>query len=120
MREITKKITLKVGEEEREFLITKLNAFAGIRLLKMEQYKTLDESFYALPDPDKIAMMKDCLYSVQAILPGGPTRVYEQGVWGIPELEHDTWTCTTLTIAVIAWTLHDFFPEKPPATPKGK
>ena len=35
MRSITKNLTLPVGEEPREFTLTKLDAFSGARLLKL-------------------------------------------------------------------------------------
>ena len=114
MREITKTITLPVGEETLNFRLTKLDAFAGARLLKiLSQGGTEDlwNLIFSLPDYEMESMMRVCLRYAEAMLPAGPISVLSGSGWGIPDLEHDAWTCLKLTAEVIAWTLEGFFPE---------
>ena len=114
MREITKTITLPVGEENLNFRLTKLDAFAGARLLKtLSHAETGDlwQLLLSLPDYELESMMRVCLRYAEAMLPAGPILVLSGSGWGIPDLEHDAWTCLKLTAEVIAWTLEGFFPE---------
>ena len=114
MRKVTKTISLPVGEETMEFRLTKLNAFAGVRLLKLLSHagtEDLREALFSLPQAELDSLMETCLASVSALLPAGPIRILEDGNWGIPDLEYDGWTCLKLTMETINWTLEGFFPE---------
>ena len=93
MRAITKNIDLPLGGEDRTFRLTKLDAFSGVRVLKMLSASDTDD-------------LQELLFS----LPAGFIRVWEAGCWGLPEMEHDTMLCFRLTQEVLAWTLSDFFP----------
>ncbi len=113
MRVVTKNICLKVGEETREFRITKLDAFSGARLLKLLSHAdsdNLQNIVMNLPDDQLELLMKTCLRHAEALLPAGPVRIWNGDGWGLPELEHDGWTCLKLTMEVISWTLEGFFP----------
>ena len=119
MRAVTKTVSLKVGEENMEFRLTKLDAFSGARLLKtLSRAKTdnLQEILLSLPDGEQESLMRTCLRSVFALLPAGPIRVLDQDTWGVPELEYDAWTCLKLTLEVVSWTLEGFFHESGPAS----
>ena len=114
MRKVTKTVSLPVGAEPMEFRLTKLDAFSGVRLLKLLSHApsdNLQEVLFALPQADLDSLMETCLSAVSALLPAGPIRVLDHGNWGIPDLEHDGWTCLKLTMEVISWTLEGFFPE---------
>lgn len=114
MRTITKTISLQVGESKMDFQLTKLDAFAGARLLKLlskAASENLQDLLLTLPDPDRDSLMRVCLRSASALLPAGPVRVLDGDCWGIPELEYDAWTCLKLTMEVLSWTLEGFFPE---------
>lgn len=113
MREVTKHLRMKAGEGEMEFRLTKLDAFSGAKLLKvLAQGETddLQQLMMALPDYELEAWMKTCLRHAEALLPAGPVRVFGPDGWGLPDLEHDGWTCLKLTMEVISWTLEGFFP----------
>ena len=114
MRTIHKTISLPVGETTQEFRITKLDAFSGAWLLKIlshAQTDNLQELILALPEYDMQSLMRTCLRSASALLPAGPARVLDGDNWGVPDLEHDAWTCLKLTMEVVSWTLEGFFPE---------
>ena len=113
MRTITKTVSLPAGEGNMDFRITKLDAFSGARLLRLLAHAETDrlqELLLALPDYELESLMKTCLRSASALLPAGPARVLDQDGWGVPDLEHDAWTCLKLTMEVISWTLEGFFP----------
>ncbi len=113
MREITKNLTIPVDGKKLEFRLTKLDAFSGAKLLKVlaqGQTDDLQQLMMALPDYELEAWMKTCLRHVEVLLPAGPVRVYGPDGWGLPDLEHDGWTCLRLTMEVISWTLEGFFP----------
>ena len=114
MRTITKTLTLKVGDSDMNFQLTKLDAFSGARLLKLlsrAETNDLQALVLSLPDEELEALQRTCLRAVSAMLPAGPIRVLEGDSWGIPDLEYDAWTCLKLTMEVISWTLEGFFPE---------
>ena len=114
MRNVTKTITLPVGDETMEFRLTKLDAFSGARLLQLLNHASTDnlqDLVLSLPEQEMDSLMKTCLASVSALLPAGPIRVLENGAWGVPDLEYDAWSCMKLTMEVISWTLEGFFPE---------
>ena len=117
MRNITKVITLPVGGEKMEFRLTKLDAFSGARLLKMlarRPEENLQDLLLGLPEAELESLMRVCLRHADALLPAGPIRALEGDSWGLPELEHDAWTCLRLTMEVIQWTMDGFFPESAP------
>ena len=114
MRTVTKVITMKIGEKDLEFRLTKLDAFSGAKLLKTLSHgksENLQELLMELADYELEDLMRVCLRSASALLPAGPIRVLDQGSWGVPELEYDAWSCMKLTMEVISWTLEGFFPE---------
>ena len=113
MREIHKTITLPLGDTPMDFRITKLDAFSGAWLLKLLSHAATDnlqELILALPEADMRALIRTCLRQASALLPAGPMQVLEGENWGVPDLEHDAWTCLKLTIEVVSWTLEGFFP----------
>ena len=117
MRDTTKKLPLKIGGADLDFRITKLDAFSGARLLKVLSRAETDDLralMLSLPDYELEDWMKTCLRHAEALLPAGPVRVYGPDGWGLPDLEHDGWTCLKLTLEVLAWTLEGFFPESGP------
>ena len=93
MRTVTKTLTLPVGEEPKTFRLTKLDAFSGARVLQLLHSSSADD-----------------LSAFLLSLPAGFIRVWDQGCWGLPELEYETLACYRLTQEVLAWTLEDFFP----------
>ena len=91
MRNITKTITLPVGESTMDFRLTKLDAFSGARLLKLLSHAesdSLQQLIFSLPEQEMDSLMKTCLRSVSALLPAGPIPVLLDGSWGIPDLEY--------------------------------
>ncbi len=114
MRIITKTVSLPVENTPMEFQLTKLDAFSGARLLKLLAHASTDniQGFVlSLPEADLDSLLRTCLRSASALLPAGPVRVLDGEDWGVPELEYDAWTCISLTMEVISWTLEGFFPE---------
>ena len=114
MREITKTLTLPVGEETLTFRLTKLDAFSGAKLLKILSHAETEDLWnllLSLTDYEMESLMRVCLGHVEALLPAGPIRVLSDSGWGVPALEHDAWTCLKLTAEEISWTLEGFFPE---------
>ncbi len=113
MRQITKTLSLPLGEETRTFRVTKLDAFSGVRVLKLlaaSDQDDLQALLFSLPDPDLRLLMETCLAHAEISLPAGWIRVWNEGCWGLPELERETLLCFRLTQEVLAWTLSDFFP----------
>ena len=113
MRVITKTIELPLGGETHTFRLTKLDAFSGVRVLKMLSASDTDDLqalLFSLPDAELRLLMETCLSHVEMSLPAGFIRVWDAGCWGLPELEHDTLLCFRLTQEALAWTLSDFFP----------
>ena len=113
MRAITKNIDLPLGGEDRTFRIKKLDAFSGVRVLKMlsaSDTDDLQQLLFSLPDAELRLLMETCLSHAEISLPAGFIRVWDAGCWGLPEMEHDTLLCFRLTQEVLAWTLSDFFP----------
>ena len=114
MRQITKTLTLLLGKETHTFRLTKLDAFSGVRVLKLlsaSEADTIQSLIFALPDADLKSLMQTCLSHAEILLPAGGIPVFRDGCWGLPELEFETMTCFRLTQEVLAWTLQDFFPE---------
>ena len=114
MRNITKTITRPIGGSPMEFRLTKLDAFSGVRLLKIlstAKTEVLQDLLLSLPEAELESIMRTCLRNVSALLPAGPIRVLEGESWGVPELEYDAWSCLQLTQEVLSWTLEGFFPE---------
>ena len=114
MRQTVKEIMLSVGEDKRDFRLHKLDAFSGVRVLKLlsaSEADTIQSLLFVLPDADLKSLMQTCLSHAEILLPAGGIPVYKDGCWGLPELEFETMTCFRLTQEVLAWTLQDFFPE---------
>ena len=126
MREITKTLTLPVGDTTLTFRLSKLDAFSGGRLLKLlsviqgKSDKALDLSdfLFTLPDKDFEQVMRTCLAHVEVELPAGFIPVFQNDCWGMPELEYETVTCLKLTLEVMAWSLEGFFPETGRTSPR--
>ena len=113
MRTVTKTISLPLAGEPHDFILTKLDAFSGAYLLKLlsrGETDNLQALLFSLSQEEMENLMRTCLRSVSVVLPAGPIRALDQGSWGVPELEHDGWTCVKLTLEVISWTLEGFFP----------
>ena len=114
MREITKIIQMPAGNEKKNFRLTKLDAFSGIKVLKLlaaSNQEDLQSLLFSLKDEELDQVMKTCLSHAEVELPAGYIKVWDQGCWGSPELEHETVACFRLTQEVLAWTLSGFFPE---------
>ena len=118
MREITKNLSLAVGEETMTFRLTKLDAFSGGRLLKLlstaqgssDSPLTLSDFLFSLPDWDFESVMRVCLAHSEVQLPAGFIPVYKDQCWGMPELEYEIRLCLKLTLEVMAFSLESFFP----------
>ena len=114
MREIYKEISLKVGDNDRKYRLKKLDAFSGVKVLKMisgSEAGTLQEMVFSLPEWEMESLMKICLKHCEVMLPAGWITVYGDGCWGIPEMETETMVCFRLMQETLAWSLEDFFGE---------
>ena len=114
MRTITKNMSLKVGDADLDFRLTKLDAFSGAHLLKIisrASSDNLQDLILSLPEQELDALMQTCLRSVSVLLPAGPIPVLSDSGWGVPDLEYDAWSCLKLTMEVVSWTLEGFFPD---------
>ena len=114
MREIYKEISLNVGGKDMKFRLKKLDAFSGVKVLKMisgSEAGTLQEMIFSLPEWEMESLMKVCLKHCEVMLPAGWITVYADGCWGIPEMETETMVCFRLTQETLAWSLEDFFGE---------
>ena len=114
MREIYKEISLKVGDTDRRFRMKKLDAFSGVKVLKMisgSEAETLQEMIFSLTEWEMESLMKVCLKHCEVMLPAGWITVYGDGCWGMPEMETETMVCFRLMQEEIAWSLEDFFGE---------
>ena len=115
MRQITKNLQLTVDGKEMDFRLTKLDAFSGVRLLRMlsgmPEGATVTDLFSGLSDADLRALMTVCLEHTEVRLPAGWIPVLTRGEWTYPELEYDTAACLKLTMEEAAWTLEGFFGE---------
>ena len=114
MRQISKIISLPIGDETRTFRITKLDAFSGVKVLKLLSVSDADNTqdlMMSLSDTELMSLMQTCLSHAEVELPAGYIKVWDQGCWGLPELEHETIICFRLVQEVLAWTLSGFFPE---------
>ena len=114
MRETTKTITLPVGDESHTFRLTKLDAFSGVKVLRMLSASEADDLqalLFSLPDDSLEALMQSCLAHAEISLPAGFMRVYDNGCWALPALESETLLCFRLTQEVLAFSLQSFFPD---------
>ena len=112
MREIYKEINLKVGAAEKRFRLKKLDAFSGVKVLKMisaSEAGTLQEMIFSLAEWEMESLMKVCLKHCEVMLPAGWIAVYADGCWGMPEMETETMACFRLMQEELAWSLEDFF-----------
>ena len=112
MREIYKEISLIASEKEMKFRMKKLDAFSGVKVLKMisgSEAGTLQEMIFSLPEWEMESLMKVCLKHCEVMLPAGWIPVYADGCWGMPEMETETMTCFRLVQETLAWSLEDFF-----------
>ena len=112
MREIYKEISLNVGNVDRKFRMKKLDAFSGVKVLKMisaSEAGTLQEMIFSLPEWEMESLMKVCLKHCEVMLPAGWISVYADGCWGMPEMETETMACFRLVQETLAWSLEDFF-----------
>ncbi len=139
MREITKVISVPVDGKNKDFRMTKLDAFSGVTLLRMlarmpgiqgqagtrEQAKGGEASnvlalFSGLSDSEIRSLMITCLEHTEVLLPAGWNPVMTRGEWTYPEVAHDTAVCLKLTAEEIVWTLEGFFGGGSPTSHPGK
>lgn len=115
MRQITKNLQLTVDGKETDFRLTKLDAFSGVRLLRMlsgmPEGATVTDLFSGLSNADLRSLMTVCLEHTEVRLPAGWIPVLTRGEWTYPELEYDTAACLKLTLEEATWTLEGFFGE---------
>ena len=114
MREIYKEIGLKTDGKETRFRMKKLDAFSGVKVLKMisaSEAGTLQEMIFGLAEWETESLMKVCLKHCEVRLPAGWIAVYADGCWGMPEMETETLACFRLMQEELAWSLEDFFGE---------
>ena len=118
MRTITKDIQIERDGSQIGFRLTKLNAFAGVKLLRLlmrieEQNAnpTMLDLIASLSDDELKSVMTSALNHVSVLLPAGPQPVMTGPEWGYPELEHDTPACLKLLMEELSWSLADFFGE---------
>ena len=113
MRQITKNLQLTMDGKETNFRLTKLDAFSGVRLLRMltgmPEGATVTDLFSGLSDADLRVLMTVCLEHTEVRLPAGWIPVLTRGEWTYPELEYDTAVCLKLTLEEATWTLEGFF-----------
>ena len=112
MREIYKEISLNVGGKDMKFRLKKLDAFSGVKVLKMisaSEAGTLQEMIFSLAEWETESLMKVCLKHCEVMLPAGWISVYADGCWGMPEMETETMACFRLVQETLAWSLVDFF-----------
>ena len=115
MRQIAKSLQLTVDGKELDFRLTKLDAFSGVRFLRMisgmPEGATVTDLFSGLSDADLRTLMTVCLEHTEVRLPAGWIPVLTKGEWTYPELEYDTAACLKLTLEEATWTLEGFFGE---------
>ena len=112
MRDIYKEINIRTGETEKRFRLKKLDAFSGVKVLKIisgSEAGTLQEMIFSLPEWEMESLMKVCLKYCEVMLPAGWIPVYADGCWGMPEMETETMVCFQLVQETLAWSLADFF-----------
>ena len=112
MREMYKEIALKIDGKEMKFRMRKLDAFSGVKVLKMisaSEAGTLQEMIFSLAEWEMESLMKVCLKHCEVMLPAGWIPVYADECWGMPEMETETMVCFRLTQETLAWSLEDFF-----------
>ena len=129
MRQTIKDLSLPVGDTQRDFRLHKLDAFSGVRVLKMlsaSKADTIQSLLFALSDADLKSLMQTCLSHAEILLPAGGIPVFRDGCWGLPELEFETMTCFRLTQEVWPGRCRIFFqkaaglPEPPAGLSSGR
>ena len=118
MRQITKDIEITVDGTGMGFRLTKLDAFSGVRLLRLlmrlenqNASPTMLDLVSSLSDEELRSVMTAVLNHTAVLLPAGPNPVMTGNEWGYPEIRHDTPTCMKLLLEGIAWSLSGFFGE---------
>ena len=113
MRKITKTLSFQVDGTNRDFRLTKLDAFSGASLLrlvaKLPDGVSVENLLVQIPEADLHALMRVCLEHTEVLLPAGWAPVMTRGEWCFPDLEYDTAACLKLTIEEALWTLEGFF-----------
>ena len=116
MRQITKDIQITIDGSPTGFRLSKLDAFSGVRLLRLlmrlenqNASPTMLDLVSSLSDEELRSVMTAVLNHTAVLLPAGPHPVMTGSEWGYPELEHDTPTCMKLLLEGIAWSLSGFF-----------
>lgn len=117
-----KAVTLKVGDTDYAFRLTKLDAFAGAALLRLVCRTDKEESFRSfllehLSEQELKNVMTAALEHVEVRLDAGWQPVMQQGEWGWEEIRYDPFTCLALTAEECAFTLGAFFPESGARSP---
>ena len=129
MRNITKDIDLTVDGKAVRFRLTKLDAFSGVKLLRLimrlegspaeQGTPTIMDLLSTLTDAELHDLMTSVLNHTEVCLPAGFHPVMMGTTWTYPDLEHDTPTAMRLLMEGLSWTLSDFFgaggstPEQP-------
>ena len=126
MRTTEKTISISFDGHDQSFRLRKMDAFSGACLLKFATEKLLprmsenedqtrsfafSDILSALSEPDLISLMTRCLSHVDILLPAGPHPVYQNQIFGLPELETDTLTCLNLCWEEMLFNLEGFFGE---------
>ena len=123
MREIYKRIKMKVDGKEREFRLGKLDAFHGAALLQMvRKYMpvssdgagmkiadAVESVFMALPVEELRRLMVMCLSRTDVLLDAGWQPIIQEGEWSWPEMEYDTACTLKITLESVLWSLDSFF-----------
>ena len=116
MRQITKDIQITIDGSLVGFRLFKLDAFSGVRLLRLLMRletggaaPTMLDLIASLSEDELRSVMTSVFNHISVLLPAGPHPVMTGSEWGYPELEHDTPTCMKLLLEGIAWSLSGFF-----------
>ncbi len=116
MRNIVKNITLTVDGVNREFRLTKFDAFSGVELLRLalkhrsgEGGRDLVSLLAELTEQELRQVMTAAMNHTEVLLPAGYQPVMAGKDWGWEDLEHDAPACLTLTLENVLWSLQGFF-----------
>ena len=112
MRQISKDIEIIIDGSPVGFRLSKLDAFSGVTLLRLENQNTaptMPDLIASLSEDELRSVMTSLFNHISVLLPAGPHPVMTGSEWGYPELEYDTPTCMKLLLEGIAWSLSGFF-----------
>ena len=137
MREVMKAIRFEIDGEEKDFRITKMNAFDGAYLMKIVTEKALpllqeavtrtenetdsnadlkmigelgQRLLSSMDSVELKKLMTICLQTVDMSYPAGYQKVVDsRGNFGVSELEYDTAACLRLVYEVVMFNCAGFF-----------